>query len=81
MAKIMICAIPVSSIGSVNFCSGEYHSLARGEITLINEEAHVPHCSPVTEKQFQSINTFVQSYDYTKTLIKKKKYHYLLIEN
>ena len=31
----------------------------------------VPHCSP--EKQFQSINTFAQSYDYTITLNKREK--------
>ena len=35
------------------------------------QEAHGPHHSP--EKQFQSINTFMQSYDYTITLIKREK--------
>ena len=35
------------------------------------QEAHGPYSS--TDKQFQSINTFAQSYDYTIRLIKKKK--------
>ena len=35
------------------------------------QEAHGPHGSP--EKQFQSINTFLQSYDYTITLIKRER--------
>ena len=43
------------------------------------QEAHRSHRSP--EKQFQSINTNVQSYDYTKMLIKKVKRHYLLFEH
>ena len=30
---------------------------------ITKQEAHWPHCSP--RKQFESINTFVQSYDYT----------------
>ena len=35
------------------------------------QEAHEPHCSP--EKQFQSINTFAQNYDYIMMLFKEKK--------
>ena len=39
---------------------------------IIKEEAHGPHCSP--ETQFQSKNSFKQSYnnEYTITLIKRK---------
>ena len=31
-------------------------------LRAMKEDAHGPYCSP--EKQFQSINTFVQNYDY-----------------
>ena len=42
---------------------------------LKKQKAHGPYRSP--EKQFQSINTFAQSYD-TITLIKREKNHCLL---
>ena len=43
------------------------------------KEAYGPHRSP--DKQFQSINTILQSHDYTITLIKRKKNYNLLFEN
>ena len=45
---------------------------------LDKQEAHGPHRS--SERQFESINISVQSYDYTITLIKRKKPN-LLFEN
>ena len=37
----------------------------------VKQDAHGQYCSP--EKQSQSINTFVQSYDYTIMLIKRER--------
>ena len=52
------------------------HSLWGYQVSVIwiqknKLEAHGSHCS--SEKQFQSINTFAQRYDYTITLIKRTK--------
>ena len=38
---------------------------------LIKQEAHGPYRSP--RKQFQSMDTYAQSYDYTITLIKREQ--------
>ena len=45
-------------------CPPIFHT---GDIKIEKQEAHSPHHSP--EKHFQSINTFVQIYDYTMILI------------
>ena len=46
---------------------------------IFSGEARVPHPSP--EKQFQSINTFAQSYDFTKSSIQRKNHKHRLREN